>query len=225
MLTYAEVRDWVTTKAGAACDQLSLDLIMQASLRDFWNRLDDLEDGLTQTITVVPGTSSYALTGFDRVDSVRSGNYRVPTYTSRQGRFPTHNGPEDLYNSWRQDGALLVIEPVPTEAATYVVHGVAELDDTLYDLDGLTKVWRYVALPEGIHVAYSEHVLGRAMADTDPARAQLWLSISVTDFNGWRDRKRRGGDDTVVMSRQALRYGYGRRDEFELETLQRWVQP
>lgn len=227
-LSYANVRDYVTSKAGAACDGLLVEQLMQSTLQDFWNRLEGLEAEVSATVTTVADQADYSLgSSFERVLRVLDAqDCSLPAHVPSCGLFPCGcEGSSDWFTSYKLTGTTTItLLPTPDEAGTvYRVYGLRYLDITLYDMDGLTKVWRLVALPQGLHLAYAQQVLARAMVDTDPGRAQMWLGMSNSDFDSWRSRQRRGAErDQVVAGRQALKW-WGRQSPAAETTYQKWT--
>lgn len=226
-MTYGECRDFVTAKAGAACDGLNLEFLLKAALQDMWARLDDLEAGVSQSITTVVDTATYALTTdlFERVLRVLDENdCPVPAHVPNCELFPcTCDGADNWFTSYKATGTTsITFLPTPTEVKVYRVEGLGALSTTLWDMDGSVKVWRTVALPEGLHIAYAEHVLARAMGDTDPGRAQMWLAMANSDFDSWKSRLRRSPSQDFAV---AGRYGAiqrTRRDDHSFD-YQRWT--
>ena len=227
-MTYAEVRDFVTSRAGAACDGLNLETLLVAALEDMWNRLDDLEPAVSQTVTTVVDTAAYTLTAnlFDRVLRVLDENdCAVPAHVASCALFPCScDGGDTWYTSYKLTGTTtLTFLPTPTEVKTYTVEGLGALSTTLWDMDGSVKVWRTVALPTGLHIAYAEHVLARSMGDTDPGRAQMWLAMANSDFDSWKSRLRRSpGRDFAVAGRYGALSRGNRRDHSYFD-YQRWT--
>lgn len=228
-MSYAQVRDMVTSKAGAACDGLLIEQLMQSTLQDFWNRLAGLETEVSVTVTTVADQADYSLgSSFERVLRVLDSNdCSVPAHVPGCDLFPCGcEGSDGWFTSYKLTGTTtMTLAPTPdTAGVVYRVYGLGRLDITLYDMDGLTKVWRLVALPQGLHLAYAQQVLARAMVDTDPARAQMWLGMSNADFDSWRARQRRGAErDFAVAGRQALKW-WGRLAPSDAQnTYQKWT--
>ena len=190
--SYGEVRDYVKSRAGAV-DQTIIENLMVQSLLDMHRDLGRQETLITATLSVtaddafydVPATIEKVLTITDSdgcplaqhqpACSCLSSTWGKPGGVSCISTSSINDATVATYGV---DGTVITMYPTPTEAATYTMKGLGPLDTTLYDLDGSTLVWRWVNLPNDLHEAYSNRVLGMSLADFDPARAQIWLGFS-----------------------------------------------
>ncbi len=126
------------------------------------------------------------------------------------------------------EGGIITMYPTPTQAYTYTVKSYGTIDTTLYDLDGSTQVWRYVALPEGLHEAYLNRVLGMSLADADPGRAQIWLGFSNQSFDAWKKRYAASGEaagEVVIFNGKGVEHRSPWDNGVTVEVFQRVSEP
>lgn len=225
-LSYADVRDFVYGRAGE-CDvnPSEIEIHMLSVLEDFKNRIgSDVSQFTKANLSVVAGDNTYAVPNtLDRVTSIENDDNceltvdATPCSACRAGT-PLTGRPY----SWHMDLDTIVLHPVPTTNETFVLRGTKARERYLYDVDENNfKTWRIVDLPEGLHYAYAQAVLGQAIVSEDVARGQYWMSLAHEQLANWKnyqDRSLTKGHSRHTKvnrrSRSPWTWGYPGRDPY-----------
>lgn len=214
-MSYGQVRDYVKSRAGAV-DTTILETLMVQCLQDMNADLGHQEVLASATLNLTSGDAYYDVpTGMEKVLSVLDENgcplaRHEPTCPGDPCNCSTPQYRSEDEMAYKVESGVITFYPTPSTSYQFLVKGLGQLDTTLYDLDGEDVVWRWVALPDALHQSYANRVLGMAIADFDPGRAQVWLGFSNQSFDAWKSRIGKTGeaaDETVVMNR----YGNKRR--------------
>lgn len=195
-LSYADVRDFVYGRAGE-CDinPSEIEIHMLSVLEDFKNRIgSDVSQFTKANLSVVSGDSTYAVPAtLDRISSIENADgcelaiENIPCPACRIYQPPTGKP-----LSWHMDLDTIVIHPVPNGSFTLTVRGTKARERYLYDVDENNyKTWRIVDLPEGLHYAYAQAVLGQAIVAEDVARGQYWMSMAHEQLANWKNSRDR----------------------------------
>jgi len=236
--SYGEVRGYVVSRAGAV-DQTIIEDLMVQSLLDINRDMGRQEDLVTVAVAVTSGDAFYDVPAtIEKVLSILDADGcpmarhepGCSCTTATWGR-PYTCGCYSITNvnyanetTYKIDGTVITFFPTPTAAASYSVKGLGPLNTTLYDMDGQNRVWRWVNLPTDLHECYANRVLGMAIADFDPGRAQIWLGFSGQSFDAWKARIGRTGEtagEPVIMARNSRRRRNTMYDPYSLGQFER----
>jgi hypothetical protein len=191
-MTYAQVRDFVRGQVGDDCVSTEgMELFMRNCLESMHNKLGREEGRKSVSITVSPSSPTAVFpAGVDKIISLIDSN-NCPLERGTASCLLCVSGREHSGNptKWEIAEGKIVFHPAPDKPTTYTAEVLSSLDCTLYTVDSAgVKNWKAVALPEGLHTAYAKCVLGMSLVDSDPARAQNWLTIADTEFSDWKSR-------------------------------------
>ena len=196
-LSYADVRDFVFGRAGdCAINPSEMEIHLLSVLEDFKNRIGSDVSQFTKTnLAITAGDNTYEVpAAIDRISSIENEDgcelliESIPCPVCRAPYEPPSGRPL----VWHMDLDMIVIHPVPQTAATYTVRGTKSRERYLYDVDENNyKTWRIVDLPEGLHYAYAQAVLGQAIVSEDVSRGQYWMSLAHEQLANWKNGRDR----------------------------------
>ena len=231
-MSYGNVRDYVRSRAGAV-DTSILNQLMVQALLDRSADLGGQEALVTETLALVADDATYSVPAtVDNLLSILDENgCPLPRHQPTCSVLPSCSCSVTQYRSecemaYTVDAGVITFYPTPTQAHTYTIKAYGVIDTTLFDMDGSTVVWRYVALPENLHQAYANRVLGMSIADVDPGRAQIWLGFSNQSFDAWKRRVGASGEaagEPVIMGRYGAKKYTA--DYYETNPFQRVTAP
>lgn len=190
-LSYADVRDYVTSELGTCSVAPStIEMNMLGVLEDVRNRMGTDSSKVTKkALSVVAGTAAYDVP--EEVGAV----YAIENDLGEElfkVSYPDPTATSDTVNSrpsvWYMDNGQIVLWTTPTQAGTYHVRGQAVRSQVLYDVaQDNTKIWRMVELPVGLHFAYAEAVLSQCIMKEDPGRAAMFGASASAKLQNWRN--------------------------------------
>ena len=212
-MTYDEVRTFVDQFAGGCCTLEAIELFMVTALGTMVSELGSLEEMDTEILTLVSGVGEYDLPlgtrlpvyGITDENNCVWNERRKPCFECKcvhaEGLFrcksPTYSIEE----------RKLSVTPAPGEwldGKKIVIRSLPEIDYSLY-VDSVLgtqtlRTWKRVALPDGLHPAFSKRVLGLVLMESNPAMGQYWEEFSTREVEQWKSRqfRGRGGDELVI---------------------------
>lgn len=202
-LSFGQIAAQVDQKCGEV-DQTRLLSIMGDCLTEIFNQTCECpEYQVSGQLTVQPGVCDYPLTLNDGTklrsisqvlnpDSCKT----VECLTDKSERCDSGDrGTPSQFEIW---GDTLTIYPTPDSACPLFIHGYRDVSCELYvdesDGEGGTKrTWQWIDLPEQLHGAYMNCVLGLTYAEQgDYQAADYWIRIASAAIDSFVEKKKRG---------------------------------